>query len=120
MLRIILATHRQHPRECGKGLIEAVEDHLQKQDLSAYTASGYVRDLKRFFAWLREQTGRDILPVMSLPIVAHDCCAPAACRDPAKDDDETEVLTSEDLPENKAARRAHNPEVTGSNPVPAT
>ena len=84
VLRKISATHRQHPRECGKGLIEAVDDHLQKQDLSAYTASGYVRDIKRFFVWLREQTGRDILPVRSLPLAAHDCYAPVACRDPGE------------------------------------
>ena len=44
------------------GLIEAFEEHLQKKDRSAYTVNGYVRDLRTFFAWLREQTGRDIPP----------------------------------------------------------
>ena len=38
----------------------------------------------------------------------------------AKGDGAKEVLTSAYLPENKAARRAHNPEVTGSNPGPVT
>ena len=63
------------------GLIEAFEEYLQKKDRSAYTVNGYVRDFTRFFAWLREQTGRVIPPVRSLPLAAHGCCAPAACRD---------------------------------------
>jgi integrase/recombinase XerC len=44
------------------GLIEAFEEHLQKKDRSVYTVNGYVRDLRTFFAWLQEQTGRDIPP----------------------------------------------------------
>ena len=42
------------------GLIEAFEEHLQKRDRSDYTVKGYVRDLQTFFAWLQEQTGKEI------------------------------------------------------------
>ena len=49
-------------RRCGKGLIEAFEEYLQKRDRSAYTVNGYVRDLQAFFVWLQEQTGREIPP----------------------------------------------------------
>ena len=44
------------------GLIEAFEEHLQKRDRSDYTVKGYVRDIQTFFAWLQEQTGREIPP----------------------------------------------------------
>ena len=44
------------------GLIEAFEEHLQKKDRSAYTVSGYVRDLQTFFGWLQAQTGKEIPP----------------------------------------------------------
>ena len=44
------------------GLIEAFEEHLQEKDRSAYTVSGYVRDLQTFFGWLQAQTGKEIPP----------------------------------------------------------
>ena len=44
------------------GLIEAFEEQLQKQDRGTYTVNGYVRDLRAFFAWLEDQTGKDIPP----------------------------------------------------------
>ena len=77
---------------CGMGLIGAFEEHLQKQDLSAYTVNGYVRDLKKFFAWLREQTGRNIPPGEAqvveqagcVSLAAHGRCAAAACRNPGE------------------------------------
>jgi site-specific recombinase XerD len=44
------------------GLIGAFEEYLQKRDRSEYTVKGYVRDIQTFFAWLEEQTSRDIPP----------------------------------------------------------
>lgn len=34
--------------------------HLRTQDLSRYTVNGYRRNVEWFFAWLKEQTGRDM------------------------------------------------------------
>jgi len=34
--------------------------HLRTQDLSRYTVDGYRRNVAWFFAWLKEQTGRDM------------------------------------------------------------
>jgi len=40
--------------------LEEFVAHLQTQDLSRYTVDGYRRNVEWFFAWLKEQIGRDM------------------------------------------------------------